>query len=283
MKSKIGLLICGNSGVDYMDLKYPHKIMRSSLILDGKEFEDYVDITADKFYETLDKNPDMDLSTSQIATGKIAEIYEEFKSEGYTDVLVITISSKLSGTYQGAILASDLVEDINIHVIDSKSVSYGQYYLVLEAIKMIENNVDVKEIVSKLNELPKKTNIYVLVDTLKYLVKNGRLSQASGFIGTLLKIKPLLKIQEDGSLTPHEKIRTTKRARKRLLEIVKEEIKDKDVDMFIAYTNNKDEALKLKDEILKDYPKLNINIVPLTPVVGAHAGPGTIGIGYVFK
>src|SRR5690554_1489059 len=105
MANKIGLLVCGNSGIDYLKVVYPIKVIRSTLILDGKEFEDFVDITADEFYDTIVKNPDIDLHTSQAATGKFVEMYEEFKNEGYKDVIVVTISSKLSGTYQGAVLA----------------------------------------------------------------------------------------------------------------------------------------------------------------------------------
>lgn len=281
MKQKIGLLICGNSGIDYMNLDYPHKVVRSTLIIDNKEFEDYVDIKAEDFYEMVVNNPDIDLSTSQVSTGKVQEVYEEFKREGYTDVIVIAVSSKLSGTYQGAILAKDLVDDLNVYVVDSKSVSYGQMHFIYEAVKLIKEGLDAETIFNKISSLHDRINIYVLVDTLKYLVKNGRLSQTSGFLGTLLKIKPLLRIDENGSLVPYEKIRTTSKARRRLLDLVKEEIKDKKVELFIAYTNNKEEAFLMKDELLESNNNLKISVVPLTPVVGAHAGPGTIGLGYI--
>src|SRR5690554_622301 len=281
MKQKIGLLVCGNSGIDYEKVDYPHKVMRSTLLLDKKEYEDFVDITAEEFYDTVVKNPNIDLSTSQVSTGRVAEIYEEFKSEGCTDVVVVSIAAKLSGTFQGAVLAKDLVEGINVHVVDSKSVSYGQVFLVLEAIKMIEAGSNAKDIFNKLNELRDKINIYVLVDTLKYLVKNGRLSATSGFIGTLLKIKPLLKVMDDGSLQPYEKIRTTSKARRRLMEIIESEIKDKNVMVFLAYTNNKAEAEAIKNDLIEKQPNLEVLVVPLTPVVGAHAGPGTLGVGYI--
>ena len=255
--------------------------MRSTLLLDNKEYEDFVDITAEEFYDVVVNNPNIDLSTSQVATGRVAELYEEFKNEGYTDVIVVTIAAKLSGTYQGAVLAKDLVDGINVHVVDSKSVSYGQVFLVLKAIEMIEANKDAEEIFNKLNELRDKINIYVLVDTLKYLVKNGRLSAASGFIGTLLKIKPLLKVMDDGSLQAYEKIRTTSKARNRLMEIIEEEIKGKKVMVFLAYTNNKAEAEAIKADLIEKQADLEVLVVPLTPVVGAHAGPGTLGVGYI--
>ncbi len=281
MSEKIGIVVCGNSGVDYMKLDYPVKLIRSTLNLGGKEYEDYVDIQAKEFYDIINANPDIDVSTSQTSTGKIASVYEELKDEGYTDVIAVVISSKLSGTYQGAILAKDMVPGINVYVIDSRSVSYGEAYLVLEAIKMIKNGSKVRDIIDKLEKIRDNIYIYVLVDTLKFLVKNGRLSTTSGFLGTLLKIKPLLHIQRDGSLVPFEKIRTTGKAQQRLVEVVSHDIEGKNVVMFIVYTNNREKAEEIKAQFLAVRPDISVEVVPLTPVVGAHAGPGTLGVGYI--
>ncbi len=279
--NKIGLVVCGNSGIDYMKLDYPVKVLRSTLNLGGKEYEDFVDITAEEFYKTIDANPDIDVSTSQTSTGRIAQVYQELKDEGYKEILVVVISSKLSGTYQGAILAKEMVDDVHIYVIDSKSVSYGEAYMILEAIRMIKEDKALVEIIDHLERIRDHIKIYVLVDTLKYLVKNGRLSAANGFIGTLLKIKPLLHIQSDGTLVPFEKIRTTHKAQSRLIEIINNDIHEKNVIMFVVYTNNKEKAEEIKGLISKKNPNVQIELVPLTPVVGAHAGPGTIAVGYI--
>jgi DegV family protein with EDD domain len=281
MSEKIGIVVCGNSGVDYMKLDYPVRLIRSTLNLGGKEYEDYVDIQAKEFYDIINANPDIDVSTSQTSTGKIASVYEEMKEEGYTDIIAVVISSKLSGTYQGAILAKDMVPGINVYVIDSRSVSYGEAYLVLEAIKMIKNGSKVRDIIDKLEKIRDHIYIYVLVDTLKFLVKNGRLSATSGFLGTLLKIKPLLHVQRDGSLVPFEKIRTTSKAQSRLLEVIQSDIEGKNVIVFIAFTNNEDKAKEIKQQIQNVRPDVKVELVPLTPVVGAHAGPGTLGVGYI--
>jgi len=281
MSEKIGIVVCGNSGVDYLKLDYPVRLIRSTLNLGGKEYEDYVDIQAKEFYDVIVANPDIDVSTSQTATGKIASVYEELRDEGYTDIIAVVISSKLSGTYQGAVLAKDMVPGVNVFVIDSRSVSYGEAYLVLEAIKMIKSGSKVREIIDKLEKIRDHIYIYVLVDTLKYLIKNGRLSAVSGFLGTLLKIKPLLHVQRDGSLVPFEKIRTTAAAQKRLLEVLLADIEGKNVVAFIAFTNNEDKAQEIKGQILASRPDITVEIVPLTPVVGAHAGPGTLGVGYI--
>jgi DegV family protein with EDD domain len=281
MMNKIGIVVCGNSGVDYLRLDYPVKVIHSILNLDGKEYEDFVDITAEEFYKKVVNEPDVSISTSQTPTGVIAQTYESLKDEGYTDIISIVISSKLSGTYQGAKLAEDMVDGINVCVIDSKSVAHGEYYLVRRAIEMIKLGHSVEEIEKDLLALRENIKIFVLVDTLKYLVKNGRLSVASGFLGSLLKIKPLLHITEEGALVPLEKIRTTSKARERLLEILQEQIKSLDVEVFIAYTNNLEDAKELKNKILANHPSIVVDLVPLTPVVGAHAGPGTIGVGYL--
>jgi DegV family protein with EDD domain len=281
MNEKIGIVVCGNSGVDYMKLDYPVKLIRSTLNLDGKEYEDFVDIQAKDFYDIIQSNPDIDVSTSQTSTGKIASVYEQLKEEGYTDVIVVVIASKLSGTYQGAVLAKDMVEGINIFVIDSRSVSYGEAYLVLEAIRLIKEGKKTREIIDKIEKIRDNVYIYVLVDTLKYLVKNGRLSVAKGFLGTLLKMKPLLHVQRDGSLVPYEKIRTTAKAQARLLEIVKKDIEGKNVIVFISYTNNEEKAKEIRKALLESRPDIKVEVVPLTPVVGAHAGPGTLGLGYI--
>jgi DegV family protein with EDD domain len=277
MKQKIGIVVCGNSGIDYLNIDFPVKVIRSTLLLDGKEYEDYVDIKAEDFYKLVIANPNIDIRTSQTSTGRISEVYNELKETGVTDIIVITVSSKLSGTFQGAILAKELVDDINVYVVDSKSVSQGEVFLVEKAIELINKGVEAEVIYKKLNELRDNLKIYVLVDTLKYLVKNGRLSATSGFLGTMLKIKPLLVVNEEGSLVPFEKIRTTSKARERLFKILTEEIKDKDVSLYIAYTSNKEEAIEFASR-LKEQNNIKVEVVPLTPVVGAHAGPGTMGV-----
>lgn len=281
---KIGIVLCGNSGGDYYKFDFPLKIIHSFLHLNEELYEDYVDITAEEFYNRISADPNIDVKTSQAPTGYILETYEEMKKQGYTDILVITISSQLSGTYQGAVLAADMVEDLNVRVVDSKSVSYGQVYLTLQAIKLIKEGKKLEEIAQILEKSIENINILVYVDTLKFLVKNGRLSAASGAIGTLLKIKPILRLtQEDGKLIPHEKIRTSKKALKRIFEIFNEESKGRDLEVFLAYTNNFEFAKEVKRDILKLRPDVHVELVPLTPVVGAHAGPGTLGFGYIYK
>ncbi len=277
--NKIGVAVCGNSGLDYLEYDKEIRIFRSLLIIEKKEYEDFVDINSDDFYSRLEKNPDLDIHTAQTSTGYLVNLYNEMHNAGYEELIIITISNELSGTYQNAKLASDMV-DFNVHVFDSLSLSYVESLMAIEAKKMADKGKSAEEILERLNFIRDHNHIYVTVYTLKYLVKNGRLSNASGFIGSLLKIKPLLEISARGKVETLTKIRTTKKARNEMKRILFEEIKGKDVILFILYTNNLEEMKKLKSEYeaggLKD-----ILLIPLTPVVGCHAGPGTMGVGYI--
>lgn len=280
---KTGVIVCSNSGLDYLEYGDNIKIMRSILNIENEEYNDYVDINAEDFYERITKDKNLKISTSQTPTGIMVEYLESFKKEGYTDVIVITISSKMSGTLAGMHTAASMVDNLNVHLFDSKGLSYGEAYLALTASKLAKENKKPIEIIEVLEKVRNNDKIYVCVDTLHYLMLNGRLSLLNGVLGTILNVKPLLHVDEDGTLVTLEKIRTKSKSISRLIDIVVEEIKDKKVILYGAYTNNIEETNETLNEIMK---RTNANVVdkvlvPLTPVVGCHAGPKTFGLGYI--
>jgi len=284
MKQKIATIVCGNSGIDYINHPYDIDVFRSILFIDQEEYTDFIDITADAFYKRLSLNPNLDIKTSQTATGLMLEVYKRLESDGYTDAIVVTISSHLSGTYQNAVLAADMAEALKVHVFDSKSVAFPEAKLALVCAEMAKNNHSVEEILVKLNHIRDNAQIYFTVDTLKYLVKNGRLSVAKGFLGNLFKLKPLLWINKEGIIETIEKIRTSKKALERLKEKFFEETKDFEIEPFVIYTIDKSLAEAIASEIKARYPYIkDIPLQPLTPVVGAHAGPGAYALGYIKK
>ncbi len=278
---KIGVIICSNSGADYETFDYPVEKIYTNLHLNDVIYKDYVDITAEDFYNRIKTEPDLDIKTSQPPVGEIVQKYKELKNKGYTDILVIVISNKLSGTYQGCVLASEMIKGVNIRVVDSKSVSYGELYLLLEAIKLIKAGKTLNEVADSIEAIIPNINILVYVDTVKFLVKNGRLSATKGALATLLKIKPILRFTLDGALVPYEKIRTSKKAIKRIYEIFDNETKGKNIVAFVAYTDNQEFGEEVRKHIQSMRPGIEVALVQLTPVVGAHAGPGTLGVGYV--
>ncbi len=282
--AKIGLVVCGNSGIDYMDHPYDIRVIRSMLLFGDEEFTDFVDIKADDFYKKLEASSDLHISTAQTATGVILETYEQLKKDGYDEILTITISSKLSGTFEGARMAANMVEGIKVRVFDSLTVAYPEAYMALTAAKMIEEGKQMTEILDKLIVIREHQGILISVDTLKYLVKNGRLSGASGFLGSLLKIKPMLHLTREGRVEPLEKIRTRSKAIKRIVEKYLKEDYNSNQDVFIAHANDEETAQAIKQDLLNQKPELgDVLITPLTPVVGAHAGPKTVALGWVPK
>lgn len=282
--SKIGILVCGNSGIDYIDHEYDMPVIRSILLFGEDEYSDYVDITADEFYQKLVDNPSVAPSTAQAATGVILEQYEEMIKKGYDELLVITLSEHLSGTYQGCVMAANMLEDHKVTVFDSKTVSYPQAKMALTAAELIKDGKSLEEVTKELEFIRDNSMIWIAVDTLKYLVKNGRLSGAAGFVGSLMKVKPMLEVTKEGKVESIEKIRTSSKATERVIEKFLEEIEGLSVEPFLIDTNNKERIEYIKEKVMAAREDIKeIKVYPLTPVVGAHAGPGTVGIGYILK
>ena len=280
--SKIGLAICGSSGIDYVAQNHNMKVFRSIISIDGKDYKDYEDINSEQLY-TLMKNAEK-ISTSQTATGELIQIVKDFRNQGYTDLIMITISSGLSGTYQNVCLSSREIEGINVHVIDSLSVGYCEANLGLVAKEMIEKNYDIKTIVETLEYLANHSYISFLVDDLHYLKLNGRLSNAQAFFGNMLKIRPILWFDKEGRVVVKEKVRKKSKAMERLIDVFLENVPDTPVKVFFNYTNGIEDVLELQ-EILKSKSDRfdDITICPLSPVIGVHGGPGTFGIGFTPK
>jgi DegV family protein with EDD domain len=282
--SKVGVLVCGNSGIDYIDHEFDIPVIRSILLFGEEEYTDFVDITADDFYKKLVDNPEVAPSTAQAATGVMMEQYEEMFNKGYDELFVIILSQHLSGTYAGAVMAANMLEGKKITVFDSKTVAYPEAKMALTAAEMFAKGKSVEEVTEELEFIRDNSMIWINVETLRFLVKNGRLSGAAGFVGSLMKIKPLLEVTKEGRVESIEKIRTTSKATERVIEKLLEEIDGKNVEVFLINTNNLERVQYISDAIKAKRPDLKeINVYPLTPVVGAHAGPGTVGVGYILK
>ncbi len=282
--SKIGLVVCGNSGIDYIDHPYDIRVIRSTLIFGEEEYTDFVDIQADAFYQMLRENPDLHPTTAQTATGEILDTYEKLKKDGYEEIIVVTISAKLSGTYEGARIAGNMLEGVPVHVFDSKSVAYGEAYMILKAAEMAQAGHGVPEIIDTLSQIRENQGLYVSVDTLEFLVKNGRLSGVGGWVGTKLKIKPMLHLTREGRIEPLEKIRSRKKAINRIVDRFLEERREADLEPFIVHANAYDALEDVRSRLQEARPEIGeVKDYPLTPVVGAHAGPGALAIGWIVK
>jgi len=281
---KLGVLVCTNSAIDYIKHDYQVGIIRSTILMGGKEYVDYEELTADKFYEMLKEDPSLFPRTAMASTGTMLEFYETLKADGCDTIIFITISSKMSGIYENALLAAKMIDDVDIRVFDSHSVGYIECKMVFTAHEGFKAGKTIDEIMADLEYIRDNNQIYFAVNDLRYLVKNGRLSNAAGFIANALKIKPLLEINKEGAVVSVEKIRTFNKAVDRVIDKYLEETKGKDVETFIIHANNPETVEYMKSKVKELRPEIKeINDYLLTPAVGAHSGPGAVTIGYIIN
>lgn len=279
--SKVAILACSNAGLDYLDYPKDIIILRSVIQFgaDGT-YDDYIGMDAKTFYTRIAEKPDDIPRTAYVSPGKMIEYFEQLEKEGYDEALVITISSQLSGLYEAVKRVANEV-NIKVTAFDSKTLAYAEAYMALEAHRLAAEGKSTEEIIPYLEKIRDKDMIYFAVNTLLYLVKNGRLSKLQGTLGTMLQMKPVLFIGEEGKVETFEKIRTIHKAHQRVLEQYIADTTGKNVVTFISHAHADEYVDWFKTEIKKAFPEREVVVAYLTPVVGAHTGPKGIGVGYI--
>ena len=244
-----------------------------------KEFSDAVDLSHKKFYKMLTSGKEAHPTTSQVSPAAWAEVMEEVVANGDTAV-VITISSKLSGTYQSACIAAEDFEG-KVFVVDSMTATIGERLLLQYGIRLAHEGLDAATIAARLDEVKDKVCIFARLDTLEYLKKGGRISGATAVVGTMLNIKPIITVR-DGVVENVAKARGPKAADKMLRDLIgKSGGIDFSKPMCAAYSGNEDDNLKT---FLSESSELLCNteapIATVGCVIGTHVGPGAVAIAY---
>lgn len=246
----------------------------------NETFEEEIELSVNDFYE---KVKTMDLpTTSQPSVGQFVTLFEDLKKE-YDAVISIHLSSGISGTFQGAVSAGKMVEGINVYPFDSEISCMIQGFYVIEAAEMAKQGKSPEEIMERLNEMKQSIRAYFMVDDLSHLQRGGRLSSAQAIIGSLLQVKPLLHF-ENKLIVPFEKIRTKKRAMKRIEELLEQDVKSGDsYKAVIIHALREKEAQEWKAELQEKYPNVEFAISYFGPVIATHLGEGAMGLGWVKK
>ncbi|RUS46475.1 DegV family protein [Cohnella sp. AR92] len=245
----------------------------------GEEgYLDNIDLQPAEFYQKLTTYQGLPKS-SQPSPADFLEAFEKRIAEG-KEVISINLSSALSGTYQSALLAKSMLDDESkVTVVDSKSASYGYGMLVVRAAEMARDGASKEEILAAIESLKKSTKLYFLVDTLEYLHKGGRIGRASALFGSLLNIKPILTIDEEGYVNALDKARGQKRAFARIIELLEADFAGKPVDLSVVITPGKTELAQELVPMLKEkFDVRHYMESEIGPVIGTHAGPGTVGL-----
>lgn len=261
--------------------KYGITIVPLKVIMEGNDYRDRVDLNAEDFYPLLEQCDNLP-TTSQPSPQDFLTIYEKAK-EANDSIIVITLSSAISGTYQSACIAKDLLDYEDVHIIDSLNATQGLHILVKKAVQLIQEGKETKDIVSFLEEYKKRIHIFAVVDTLEYFYKGGRLSKTSAAMGTLLKFKPVVGLKE-GKLELFDKARGTMKASAKILELIQEhgEI-DLQEPIFLGYTGTSVGLDKFCEQLRDHLLFTNEEYGIVGPVIGTHAGPGAKLIAYVNK
>jgi fatty acid kinase fatty acid binding subunit len=245
-----------------------------TLNFEGRSLLDGVDIRPSEFYRKL-PNATTHPTTSQPSAGRFAEVYSELLAD-HSDIVSIHISEKLSGTYASAVQGAEMTDSRRVHVIDSQLVSMSLGLLALAASEMVSRGDAAPAIVERATAMREQVQTYFSVATLEFLRRGGRIGRASAMLGSVLQVKPVLCIR-DGLVTPLERVRTFDRALNRVVELTREVDRGKGLCVIVGHADAEADAERVAREL---EPQCNtLMIQPLGPVVGAHAGPGVVGVG----
>lgn len=238
-------------------------------------YREFYDITTEEFYEKVKAEKDLP-KTSQPSVSEFTTKYEIAKE--HNAVISVHLSSGISGTYQAAVSAGSMIEGVDVYPFDSEISALAQGFYVLRAADLAAEGKTPEEILQELRTMKENMNAYFMVDDLSHLARGGRLTGAQAMIGSLLQVKPLLYFK-DKQIVPFEKIRTSKKAFKRMENLLKETADDaEEVKAAIIHAQREDTAKRWRDELSEKYPNVEFEISYFGPVIGTHLGEGAIGI-----
>ena len=248
--------------------------------IDGEEYVEGVNLTAEEFYQKMAQSAELP-KTSQPSIAKLDEILSSLKDEGYTHVLGLFLSSGISGFYQNIQYMLDEYEGLTIAFPDTHITSSPLGFMVESAFDWAEQGDDFAQIQEKLAIQIADNSAFIIVDDLDHLVKGGRLSNGAAILGNLLSIKPILYFNDQGVIEVYEKVRTEKKATKRLIEIIKEATASGQYRIIVIHGNAPEKAEELRQHLLDSEVGTDISLATFGSVIGTHLGAGSIALGYI--
>lgn len=247
--------------------------------IDGQEYVEGVNLTAQEFYEKMARSSELP-KTSQPSIAKLDEILSSLKEKGYTHVLGLFLSSGISGFHQNIQYMTDEFEGLTIAFPDTRITSAPLGFMVESVFQWVEQGDDFESILNKVTEQIENTSAFIMVDDLDHLVKGGRLSNGAAILGNLLSIKPILYFNDQGVIEVYEKVRTEKKATKRLVEIVKEVTADGNYQITVIHGNAPQKAADLRQLLIDGGVATDVSIATFGSVIGTHLGEGSIALAY---
>jgi DegV family protein with EDD domain len=258
--------------------KYGIHVAPQILIMGENTWCDGVDIDSATFYELLRTSPDFP-STSQPSVPSFRELFVELAQE-HEGIVAVLVSDELSGTINSAQMAAEELPDLPIEIVDSRSVSMQLGFIVLAAARIAEAGGDLMTVASAARALIGRAHVYFVVDTLEYLHRGGRIGGAARLFGSALNLKPVLEIRE-GAVSPLTRVRTKRKAVGRVIDLLQEKVAGAErVHMAVLHVAAPEEAARLGTRLEQQFQPVEMIQAECGPVVGAHAGPGTVGVAF---
>lgn len=283
--SKIAIVTDSNSGITQQEAKEMGIfVIPMPFLINDEEYYEDVTLNQAQFYEMLQE--DATVSTSQPSMESLTKFWDEIL-ETHDEIIYMPMSSGLSGSCQTAMMLAQDYEG-KVRVVDNQRISVTQRNAAVDAKKMADAGKSGQEIYDALMRTKLEASIYIMVDTLKYLRKGGRLTPAVAALGTILRIKPVLQIQGE-KLDTFAKARTAKQGVGVLLDAMKKDVEERfgsdleHLHIDIAHSKNEAGAQELKEEILKIYPGIDILVDSLSLNVSCHIGPGALAVAMAKK
>lgn len=251
----------------------------ANIIWSGEEFRDGIDITPEQFYTRLAKSQEIP-TTSQATPIVFKEIFDNLVKKGY-DILAATTSSKLSGMYSSAVQARDMLPDAKIEVVDSLTGSMGLGWPLVKVAQLAKEGAPLKTCKAHLEKALENVGIILMVDTLEFLHRGGRIGGAQRFLGTALNFKPLLEIK-DGAFEGLERVRTRVKALNRLVELLFDRIGERrPIHLGVLHADAQELAEDLLEKVSQKMDLAQSLIAEIGPAVGVHLGPGAVGLTFM--
>jgi len=278
--TKIAIITDSTAYIPF-DLLRKHQIhVVPQVLCWGEEtYNDGVDIKPDEFYARLEKAKEMP-STSQVTPQSFVKKFKELLEQDF-QVVAILLPPTLSGTVASALQARAEFQDAPIEIVESNSTSMAMGFQVLAAARAAENGAELKDVLAIVEKARQQTGVVFAVSTLEFLHRGGRIGGGSRFMGTALNIKPILEIV-DGKIQAIERVRTRKKSLLRLVELVEERVGDqKPVRLAVLHARAAEDARELLKIAEKQMNADEAIFSEVSPVIGTHAGPGTVGLAFM--
>lgn len=279
--SKTAIVTDSNSGITQAQGKeFGIFVLPMPFMINEEPFFEDINLTQEEFYKKLEDGADV--ITSQPSPESVLNLWNEILKD-YDEIVHIPMSSGLSGSCQSAIMLSEDF-DGKVQVVNNQRISVTQRQSCLDALKLASEGKSAKEIKDFLEADKFNSSIYIMLDTLYYLKKGGRITPAAAAIGTLLKLKPVLQIQGE-KLDAFAKARTANQGKATMINAIRSDMENRfggaskdNIWLEIAYTKDLDAALQFKEEVLKHFPDFDIVVNPLSLSVACHIGPGALAL-----